>query len=87
MSWRLPCLETTHERRNCSRCAAAVPAGINPRVGCAKQMIDPRIAKTAADMIVPFDRLDELLTTYDVESRQVAYWCSRPPAERVARGP
>ena len=33
----------------------AVPAGVNARVGRAKQAIDARIAKTAADMIVPFD--------------------------------
>ncbi|HEX3646434.1 MAG TPA: FAD-binding oxidoreductase [Vicinamibacterales bacterium] len=42
----------------------AVPAGVNARVGRAK-LIDARIAKTAADMIVPFARLDELLTIYD----------------------
>ncbi len=46
----------------------AVPAGVNARVGRAKQ-IDARIAKTAADMIVPFERLDELLTIYDEEFR------------------
>ena len=46
----------------------AVPAGVNARVGRAKQA-DARIAKTAADMIVPFDRLDELLTIYDREFR------------------
>ncbi len=45
----------------------AVPAGVNTRVGRAKQTIDARIAKTAADMIVPFDRLEELLTIYDAE--------------------
>jgi D-lactate dehydrogenase (cytochrome) len=47
----------------------AVPAGVNARVGRAKQ-IDSRIAKTAADMIVPFERLDELLTIYDEEFRR-----------------
>jgi D-lactate dehydrogenase (cytochrome) len=46
----------------------AVPAGVNARVGRAKQQ-DARIAKTAADMIVPFDRLGELLTIYDEEFR------------------
>jgi D-lactate dehydrogenase (cytochrome) len=46
----------------------AVPAGVNARVGRAKQH-DARIAKTAADMIVPFDRLEELLTIYDDEFR------------------
>jgi len=46
----------------------AVPAGVNARVGRAKQR-DARIAKTAADMIVPFDRLAELLAIYDEEFR------------------
>ena len=48
----------------------AVPAGVNARVGRAKQQVDARIAKTAADMIVPFDRLGELLTIYDEEFRR-----------------
>jgi D-lactate dehydrogenase (cytochrome) len=47
-----------------------VPAAVNARVGRAKQTIDPRIAKTAADMIVPFESLDELLTMYDEEFRR-----------------
>jgi len=42
----------------------AVPAGVNARVGRAKQ-IDARIAKTAEDMIVPFEHVAELLTIYD----------------------
>jgi D-lactate dehydrogenase (cytochrome) len=46
----------------------AVPAGVNARVGRAKQA-DARIAKTAADMIVPFARLGELLDIYDEEFR------------------
>ena len=46
----------------------AVPAGVNARVGRAKQ-VDARIAKTAADMIVPFERLGELLAIYDEEFR------------------
>jgi D-lactate dehydrogenase (cytochrome) len=45
----------------------AVPAAVNARVGRAKQTIDARIAKTAADMIVPFDRFEDLLTLYDEE--------------------
>ena len=43
----------------------AVPAAVNQRVGRAKKAIDARIEKTAADMIVPFDRLEELLTIYE----------------------
>jgi D-lactate dehydrogenase (cytochrome) len=46
----------------------AVPAGVNARVGRAKQA-DARIAKTAADMIVPFEHLGELLAVYDEEFR------------------
>jgi len=45
----------------------AVPSAVNQRVGRAKQTIDPRIEKTAADMIVPFDRFGELLELYDKE--------------------
>jgi len=48
----------------------AVPAGVNARVGRAKEQVDARIAKTAADMIVPFERLDELLQIYDEEFRR-----------------
>lgn len=56
----------------------AVPAAVNQRVGRAKQSIDARIEKTAADMVVPFDRLDELLTAYetafDARGLDVAIW-------------
>ena len=45
----------------------AVPAAVNARVGRAKQSIDRRIAKTAADMIVPWNRLGELMDMYDEE--------------------
>jgi D-lactate dehydrogenase (cytochrome) len=42
----------------------AVPAGVNQRVGRAQQSVDARIAKTAADMIVPFERFAEMLAVY-----------------------
>jgi len=42
----------------------AVPAGVNARVGRAQREIDARIAKTAADMIVPFDRFAEMMAVY-----------------------
>ncbi len=42
----------------------AVPAAVNARVGAAKHAVDPRIEKTAADMIVPFDRFAEMLAIY-----------------------
>lgn len=38
----------------------AVPAGVNRRVALAKQL-DRQISKTAADMIVPFDRFNEMM--------------------------
>lgn len=39
----------------------AVPAGVNRRVAQAQQQIDSRIYKTAADMIVPFERFGEMM--------------------------
>lgn len=42
----------------------AVPAGVNQRVGAAKRAIDARIEKTAADMIVPFDRFADMMAIY-----------------------
>ncbi len=42
----------------------AVPAGVNQRIGHAKRSIDARIEKTAADMIVPFDRFAEMMAVY-----------------------
>mgnify|MGYP000685492437 CR=1 FL=1 len=41
----------------------AVPAGVNRRVALAQQQIDPGIYKTAADMIVPFDRFADMMRT------------------------
>ena len=43
----------------------AVPAAVNQRIARAKAAIDSRIEKTAADMIVPFDKIEELMRTYD----------------------
>ena len=48
----------------------AVPSGVNARVGRAKQSIDRRIEKTAADMIVPFERVGELMAIYDEQFRR-----------------
>lgn len=42
----------------------AVPAGVNQRVARAKHNVDRRIEKTAADMIVPFDRFGEMMDIY-----------------------
>jgi len=44
-----------------------VPAAVNARVGRAKHDVDSRIAKTAADMIVPFESLETLMALYDTE--------------------
>ena len=43
----------------------AVPVAVNQRVGRAKATVDPRIEKTAADMIVAFDSFEALLVTQD----------------------
>jgi len=42
----------------------AVPSAVKHRIGVAKQAVDPSIEKTAADMIVPFDRFAETLASY-----------------------
>ncbi len=65
-------LETTElampgDRRRADQLIAireGVPTGVNQRVGRAKRDIDPRIEKTAADMIVPFDRFGEMAEIY-----------------------
>jgi D-lactate dehydrogenase (cytochrome) len=49
-----------------------VPASVNARIGRAKQDVDARIEKTAGDMIVPFNRLEELLACYEGEFRRRA---------------
>ena len=41
-----------------------VPAGVNRRIGDAKRVIDPRIEKTAADMVVPFEHFGEMMQIY-----------------------
>jgi D-lactate dehydrogenase (cytochrome) len=42
----------------------AAPTGVNRRVGEAKRVVDARIEKTAADMIVPFDRFGDMMHAY-----------------------
>jgi D-lactate dehydrogenase (cytochrome) len=42
----------------------AAPVGVNRRGGEAKRLVDPRIEKTAADMVVPFDRFSEMSAIY-----------------------
>ena len=41
-----------------------VPAGVNQRVGAAKRDVDPRIEKTAADMVVPVEHFAEMMEIY-----------------------
>ena len=56
----------------------AVPAGVNRRVGVAKRDIHPHIAKTAADMVVPFGRFAEMMDVYragfDARGLDYAIW-------------
>jgi D-lactate dehydrogenase (cytochrome) len=47
----------------------AVPHAVNQRIGRAKREIDDRIEKTAGDMIVPVERLDDMLDLYEREFR------------------
>ncbi|HEY3383665.1 MAG TPA: FAD-binding oxidoreductase [Vicinamibacterales bacterium] len=42
----------------------AAPEAVKYRVSVAKQQVDPGIQKTAADMIVPFERFGEMLQVY-----------------------
>jgi D-lactate dehydrogenase (cytochrome) len=42
----------------------AAPVGVNRRVGDAKRLADARIDKTAGDIVVPFDRFEEMLAIY-----------------------
>jgi len=53
----------------------AVPAGINQRVGLARRTVDQRIAKTAADMVVPFEHFAQMNAIYrrGFESRGLDY--------------
>ena len=55
----------------------AVPAGVNRRVAQAKQA-DPEISKTAADVIVPFDRfgdmMDECRRLFESRNLDLAVW-------------
>ena len=66
---RSPCPATRARGSNCSRCARRCRRPSMRASARAKHDVDARIAKTAADMIVPFDRLDELMTMYDEEIR------------------
>ena len=50
--------------RQCLALREAAPMGVNRRVGDAKRDIDPRMEKTAADMVVPFDRFGEMMAIY-----------------------
>jgi len=51
---------------------------VNQRVGLAQATVDPRIEKIAADMIVPFERLGDMLAIYEAEFTRrrldVAIW-------------
>jgi len=51
------------------------PTGVNRRVGDARRLVDARIDKTAADMIVPFDRFADMMVMYreGYESRGLDY--------------
>jgi len=56
----------------------AVPAAVNRRVGQAQATVDPRITKTAADMVVPYERFEEMMARYrarlDARGLDYAIW-------------
>ena len=47
----------------------AVPASVNSAVATTKAHVHPDIQKTAGDMIVPFDRLEESIAIYRARPR------------------
>ena len=55
-----------------------VPAGVNRRVGSAKRDLDPRIEKTAADMVVPVEHFAQMMDIYrrgfDARNLDYAIW-------------
>ena len=53
----------------------SVPASVNALVASAQARVDPAIHKTAGDMVVPFDRLEESIALYRraFESRGLEY--------------
>lgn len=53
----------------------AVPSAINALVAAAKARVDPQIQKTAADLVVPFERLEESIALYrkNLENRGLDY--------------
>jgi D-lactate dehydrogenase (cytochrome) len=59
-------------------CREAVPARVNQLVGAAQRDVDPRIDKTAADMIVPFERFGDMMAIYrrgfEARGLQFAIW-------------
>jgi D-lactate dehydrogenase (cytochrome) len=48
----------------------SVPVAVNQRVGLAKVRADPRIEKTAADVVVPFERLESLVAFCEAEGHR-----------------
>jgi D-lactate dehydrogenase (cytochrome) len=53
-----------HRQQQLLRFRESVPARVNQLVGAAKRTVDPRIEKTAADMIVPFDAFAGMMEIY-----------------------
>ena len=69
----------------------AVPSAINALVAAAKARVDPEIQKTAADLVVPFERLEESIALYRRSLKPWARLCAlgtfvrwQPSSERRA---
>jgi D-lactate dehydrogenase (cytochrome) len=56
--------DDTHRQQQLVRFRESVPARVNQIVGAHKRDIDQRIEKTAADMVVPFERFAEMMEAY-----------------------
>ena len=54
----------THRAQQMLALRESAPIGVNRRVGDAKRLVDSRIDKTAGDMVVPFDRFEDMLAIY-----------------------
>lgn len=54
----------THRAEQFQALREAVPDAVNHRIGAVQRTTDPAVHKTAADMIVPFERLPEMIARY-----------------------
>lgn len=65
----------SHRTQQLMELREAVPVAVNQRIALAKQNVDQSIQKTAADIVVPFDRFAEMMTAcrHAFEDRHLDY--------------